>query len=346
MKQTIEISSGTIMRIILFGLLLFFLYLIREVVAIVFLSIVIASAVGPAAKWFEKYYLPRVVGVLIVYLAAFAVLSLTFYLIIPPIFFEISDFLNTTDLNLSEISFKFMPDIYTGTKVQSSVSGVTEKIASASEKFLSQVAQGFFGTVSAVFGGAMSFVLIVIISFYLSVQKGGIEHFLKIVTPSSYEDYILGLWERSQRKIGRWLRGQLLLGLLIGSLVFIGLTLLGIKYAISLALLSAIFELIPIFGPIMAAIPAIIFGFLQAPWLGLAVLILYVVIQQFENHLIYPLVVRKIIGVPPILVILSLIIGGKLAGFFGILLSVPVAVILIEILNDIAARKQKDYSSN
>jgi len=339
-KQIIEITSGTIVRIILFGLLLFVLYLIRDIVAVVFLSIVIASAVGPAAKWFQKYYLPRVLGVIVVYLIAFTVLGFAFYLIIPLIFSEVSSFLNASDINVSDISSKFIVGFYGEQKTQSVFSDIAKQFSSAAEKFLSQITQGFFETISAIFGGAVSFFLIIVLSFYLSVQEGGIEHFLKIVTPSAYEQYILDLWRRSQKKIGRWLRGQILLGILVGALVFIGLSILKVKYALSLAIFSAIFELIPIFGPILAAIPAVIFGLMQEPWLGLAILVLYVIIQQFENHLIYPLVVRKVIGIPPILVILSLIVGGKLAGFFGILLSVPAAVVLMEILNDIAAKKQ------
>ena len=179
------------------------------------------------------------------------------------------------------------------------------------------------------------------ISFYLSVQEHGIENFLRIVTPLEHEAYILDLWQRSQRKLGRWFQGQILLGVLVGVMVFLGLTILNIKYAISLAILAAIFEIIPVFGPIMAAIPAVVIAFIQAPLSGLMVLGLFIIVQQFENHLIYPLVVRKTIGVPPLLVVISLVIGGTLGGFYGIILSVPTAAVLVEFLNDIASRKAR-----
>jgi predicted PurR-regulated permease PerM len=190
----------------------------------------------------------------------------------------------------------------------------------------------------------MSFILIIIISFYLSVQRNGLENFLKIITPVEYEDYILDLWKRSRRKIGRWIQGQILLGILVGVLVFLGLTILGVEYALTFALLAAVFELIPIFGPILASIPPIAVAFLQSPTLALAVLALFVIIQQFENHLIYPLVVRKIVGVPPILVILSLIIGVKIGGFFGILLAIPAVTVAMEFFNDMAAKKHPTSS--
>jgi predicted PurR-regulated permease PerM len=159
-----------------------------------------------------------------------------------------------------------------------------------------------------------------------------------------HEEYIIGLWKRSQKKIGKWLQGQILLGLLVGIFVFLGLTILGVKYALLLGILSTVFEIIPVFGPVMAAIPAIAVAFIQAPILGLSTLGLYVIVQQFENHLIYPLVVRKTIGVPPLLVIIAIVVGGKLAGIYGIMLSVPLAAVLIEFLNDLAERKKRARS--
>jgi predicted PurR-regulated permease PerM len=181
--------------------------------------------------------------------------------------------------------------------------------------------------------------MLIVISFYLSVQERGIENFLRIVTPLEHERYILDLWQRSQQKIGRWMQGQMLLGLLVGVLVYLGLTVLQVKYALLLAILTAMFELIPVFGPIMAAIPAIAVASIQGPFLALLVTGLYIIIQQLENHLIYPLVVRKTVGVPPLLVVLSLIVGGTLGGFFGIILAVPIASILVELLDDLAKRK-------
>ena len=121
------------------------------------------------------------------------------------------------------------------------------------------------------------------------------------------------------------------MGVLVGVLVFLGLSILGVKYALLLAILSGLFEIIPVFGPIISAVPAIGIAFTQKPILGLSVLIPYSIVQQFENHLIYPLVVRKTIGIPPLLVIISIFIGGTLAGFFGILLAVPMATVFVDL---------------
>jgi len=188
----------------------------------------------------------------------------------------------------------------------------------------------------------LSFILIIVFSFYFAVQEYGIANFLKIVTPIEHEKYIIDLWKRSQLKIGRWMQGQILLALFIGILVYLGLMILGVKYALLLAILAAVTELIPLFGPILAAIPAILIGFLDGgTTLGLMVLGLYVIIQQFENHLIYPLVVKKVVGVPPLMVIIALLIGAQLAGFLGIIIAVPVAAALMEFVNDIEKDKKK-----
>ena len=201
------------------------------------------------------------------------------------------------------------------------------------------VATRFGQMVTVIFGRFFRFVVVVVISFWLAVQPNGIENFLRIITPIDREKYVIDLWKRSQRKIGSWLQGQLLLGLIIGVLVFLGLMILGVKYALVLALLAAVFELIPFFGPILSAVPAVLLGFSSSVTLGLMTIGLFIIIQQFENHLIYPLVVKKIIGVPPLVVILSILIGAQLAGFLGIILAVPAAAVLMEVASDLEKSK-------
>lgn len=331
----IEISTGTFLRLIFVVLGFAFLYLIRDVVSIILLSVVIASAIEPAAQWFMNYRLPRILSVLLVYIIAFAILTVSFSIIIPPLFDEITAVSPESFIkSASGAFFELVPQIPV------SISEAIIGLINNSRVYLEQLAGGFFQATSVVFGGALSFILVVVISFYLAVQERGIENFLRIVTPIEYERYILDLWSRARRKIGAWLQSQILLGVLIGVMVYIGLTILQIKFALSLAIIAAIFELIPVFGPVLAAIPAVLVAFLQSPALGLIVIVFYFIVQQFENHLIVPVVFKKSVGVPPILVVISLIVGGELGGFFGLILAVPLAAVLVEFLNDVAARKQ------
>lgn len=206
---------------------------------------------------------------------------------------------------------------------------------------------GMVRSLSVFFGGFLSLILIVVLSFYLAAQEKGIENFLRLISPVKSRSYVVSLWKRSQEKIGLWFQGQMLLGVLVGVLAFLGLTILGIESALFLAVIMMVFEIIPVFGPILAAVPGVAIAFTEGirgvdPGLtaGLFVALFYFIIQQFESHLIYPLVVRKVIGIPPVLVIVALVVGAKMAGFLGILLSVPITAIIMEFLNDLAKERK------
>jgi predicted PurR-regulated permease PerM len=163
---------------------------------------------------------------------------------------------------------------------------------------------------------------------------------LKIVAPVRHESYVLDLWKRSQRKIGQWMQGQLLLSLIVGLLTYIGLTILGVRDTLVLSLFIAVCEFVPLFGPILGAVPAVLFSYLDSGFtLALLVAGMYLVIHQLENQLIYPLVVRKIVGINPIIVIVSLIAGYELLGFLGMVIAVPLATIGMEYLRDVERGK-------
>ncbi len=339
----ITITSGTIWKAIFALILVALIYFLRDLVLVVLTSVVIASAVEPLAVWGKRYKIPRTLTVICVYvLIAGAILGLLI-VFMPPVVTEFLNFAEDLPAKLSSFDFtSLLPgnlgDIPADSNFFSEFS--FENLAESIQKFFGGLSQGFFGAVSTIFGGALSFVLILVLSFYLSVQEKGIENFIRVVTPINKEAYLVSLWRRSQAKIGKWIQGQFILALIIGILVYLGLRIFtDVEYVLLLAVLAGLFEIIPVFGPIIAAVPALILGFAISPGTGLVVFLIYVIIQQFENHLIYPLVVTKIVGVPPLLVILALVVGAKLAGFLGIILSVPAAAVLVEILHDIEKEK-------
>jgi predicted PurR-regulated permease PerM len=340
----ISISTGTLFRIALVGLLFWMLFFFRDLVLVLLTAIVIASAIEPLTKWLTKYKIPRILAVIFIYLSFAVFIVGIFYFFLPPLLSDMAGLLGALPQHVETLEFKnpFGGSLFG----EETIGSNTAKEAFSLKETLLELRGSIFNasggvlkSLSAVFGGLFGLLLIVVISFYLAVQERGIENFLRLITPLKHEKYIVSLWERSQKKIGLWMQGQLLLGLIVGVLVYLGLTVLGVKYAFLLAVLSAMFELIPAFGPVLAAIPAVMIGLLDGLTLGLMVLGLYVIIQQFENHLIYPLVVRKVVGVSPIMVIIALIIGAKLAGFLGILLSVPIAAALMEFADDVQKEK-------
>lgn len=327
----ISINFETIVKTTLFLLLLWVLFVLKNVVLVVLTAIVIASAMEPAVTWFVRHRIPRVFSVLVVYALLVVALALLLYAFFPVLLEEVSGLLATVPSYTETLG---SPGSFGALLGDSSVSlySVVQELRSA----FATASGGVLQTVSLVFGGLAGFILVIVFSFYFSVQETGVDDFLRIVTSTKYEQKVISLWKRSQIKIGLWMQGQLLLGVIVGVLVYLGLTILGVPYALLLALLAALFELIPVFGPILSAIPALIIAFTTGgTTLGLLVIGLYLIIQQFENHLIYPLVVTKVVGVPPLLVILALIVGAQLAGFLGVILSVPAAAVIQELVADI-----------
>src|SRR3989344_2085478 len=314
-RQIIEISTNTILKILLFLLGIAALYLVRDVVLILLLSIVIASGIDPGVRKLQRFRFPRPIAVLTIYIVTIALFAFVFYLLVPPFVDEMRNFAKTFPYSLEATVAYFQNQFNIATSSAPEYVLISaDSLTSQLETFVNNNLSSFFSAGSAVgssvFGGLVSFVFVVVLSFYFSVQENGIAHFLRIITPLEYEAYVIDLWTRSQYKIGKWLQGQILLGVLIGILVYAGLTILDVKYALILA-------------PILAV------------W----VILLYIIVQQMENHLIYPLVVRKALGVPPLLVIISLLVGGKLAGFIGLVLAVPIAAVFLEYVNDIAKEK-------
>lgn len=336
---TIHVGIGTMIKFILVLVGFYTLYLLRDLVLVLLTSIVLASSVEPAAKWFIHHRFPRTLAVLAVYALFLSLFGVMFFFFLPPLLKDFSQFFASLPKYFSFLDqwnpWSDVLDYQTIlNNIASSFTGDAANIGGAAD-----AAGGIVRTVGGVFHGIINFILILVISFYLAVQEKGIENFLKIIVPLKNEKYVIDLWYRSQHKIGRWMQGQIILGVMVGVLVYLGLIILGVQHAFLLAIVAATFELIPVFGPTIAAVPAVILGFADSASLGLMVIAFYIIIQQFENHLIYPVVVRKVVGVPPILVIIALLIGVNLAGFMGVILSVPLAAALMEFVNDVEKRK-------
>ena len=339
-ENTIRISAGTIAKVIIIGLLFWVFFILKDLVLVILLSIVVASAVEPGAQWFIRRKIPRLFSVIIIYLfIAICLIGLIYFLLVPllsessdflrnfPSYFNVNDFTDT----ISNNSFLSSQTFFTG--ITNSID--LEDIIGQINTIIGSITSNAFGTIASIFGGLLSFFLAIILSFYLSVEEDGVEKFLKAITTIKHEKYVVALWKRSQRKIGLWMQGQLVLAIIIGMLVYLGLVLLNVPNALLLAVLAAGFEIIPLFGPILASIPAIMISFVSGG-LPLAVLVagLYIIVHQFENQLIYPLVVKKVVGVSPVVSILALTAGWQLAGFLGLILSVPVAAAIIEFFVD------------
>lgn len=342
--NTLNISTGSILRFFMVLLGLYLIYYLRDIVLVILTSIVIASFVESAVGRMKRFGMGRVSSVVFLYVSIILILSGIFYLFAPVLITEIYNFSTflTSYIPDSQFLNYFQNDAFSGAKdIVTTLSkdfSITSLLAT-SKIFIKNLSAGFFQTLSAAFGSIFNLIMVVIISFYLSIQEKGIENFLRIVIPQKHEDYAVDLWERTRHKIALWIKGQMVLGLIIGILVYLVLSLLGVQYALLMAILTAIFELVP-YGFLLAAVPAVAFSFASG---GLSSSLMvagaYLIIHQFEVYLLAPLIIKRVIGLSPLVMILAVLIGFELAGTWGLILSVPVAVAVMEFLNDIEKEK-------
>ncbi len=327
-------------KIIVILILLYFLYLISDILIILFFSLVFASAFDPTVDWLAKRKIPRSIGILLIYLVLFTVVSLIIYLIIPPITQEVTELSQNFPSYLEKVISAF-----SRLKAYSLEHGILDNIKNGLNNLTSNLpnaAGGVFTTLTGIFGGIVSFFLILVLTFYMVVEEDAMKKLIWSIAPQKHQAYIMLLISRMQKKIGLWLRGQLVLCLSIFILVYLGLLILNVKYALVLALIAGLTEFVPFFGPIIGVIPAIFLAFFQSPPLALFVAALYYIVQLLENHILVPKIMQKAVGLNPIISIVALLIGFKIAGVIGAIISIPVVTALSVFIKDMFDSKETE----
>lgn len=340
----ISISTGTIIRVVLVLLCLFLLWFLRDLVLVVLTAIVIASFIDSSIPHLQKIGFNRIFGIVLLYAISLLTMFGIFYLFAPLLITEVynlSSFLSAYFPDVSFLNF-FQNEAFSGAKsIVSSLSGhfSISTLLSVSKAFVLNLSSGFFQVLSVAFGSIFNFILIILVSFYLSIQEKGIESFLRIIAPIQYENYVVDLWIRSSHKIGLWVRGQMLIGFVVGVLIYLILSLLGIEYALLLAIIAGVTEMVP-YGIWVAMIPAFAFSYLSSG-ISSALMVAgaYLIMHQFEVFLFAPLIIKKIVGLSPIVIILAVVVGFELGGPWGAILAIPTAVVLMEFLNDLEKDK-------
>jgi len=341
----VSITSNTVFAALFIVAGAYVFWLLRDLALLILTAIVIASAIEPGIAIFIRQSIPRFIAALLVYLLVFGSVFSLLYFFFPPIIADATSFLSA------------MPKYLDTLNAQSSFQGIANATGFIGN---SQGTQSFVNTLLSLqsiftadsggilqlfvtfFGGIFSLVLVIVLSFYFALQDTGVDDFLRMIMPVAYEEYSVNLWKRSQKKIGLWMQGQVLLSVIIGILVYLGLLIIGIPYALLLSVFTAVAEIIPVFGSLIAGATVTVVAYSNGGIpLGLIVAGFFIVVNQFESNLIYPLIVKKIVGIPPLLVIVALIAGYTLAGFLGVLLSVPVAAVVLEFITDFDKRKRR-----
>lgn len=308
MPKKIEISHKTIIFTVLFLLSLWFLYQIREIIFLVFVAFILMSAFKPWADFFERYRIPRLVSVIVIYIAIIATIAYGASTILPD--------LVSQSIHLGESLPKYLSSVAPFLKIDQQF--ITQQVAPFGENVL-KLTIGVFTNIITLFS-------LIIISFYLLIERKNFLSHLSNITEESKARKWIEIIAVIEERLGSWVRGQMLLAITIGIATYIGLSIIGIPYALSLAILAGILEIVPIIGPIISAIPAILIALTGSSFLAVITVATYFIIQQAESHIIVPLVMKTTVGLPPLVTIISLMIGAKVGGIGGALLAIPVVV--------------------
>ena len=338
-----SLLSVTKATLVVIGLVILtqFLSEISEILLIFFIAYLFSAALHPTVKSLERYRIPKAVSIILIYILLLLLLGFFITQLVPLIAIQIIELarnlsqivssIDTTGTNSDNfIVQQIKPFIDSFAKdinkdlIINEAKQYLESIGTQLQSF----AGNTFAVIKTVFQGLLNFVLVLILTFFLTIEEKGVNNFFISLFPSKHGQYIIEKIETVKQKVGFWLRGIVTMMVIMFSLTLTGLLILGVDYALTLAMMIGIAELIPVVGVILSSIAAILVAFNQSPWLGVWVLGLYILLQQLEGHIIVPLVMRKAVGLSPIVIILSMLVGFTTLGILGMIIAIPVATSL------------------
>ncbi len=329
--KVITISTGTIIRALLILLALGVLYLIRDIVGLFLVAVLISVLIEPLADKLGRIGLPRGLAVALIYLVGIAALVGVLILIIPPLLTEFSQLVTVFAPAIEHSPFAGLKHLVdTGAFSQGFGTFASTIQQAGLLRSLPQLAD----LASGAFGGILGVFVILVLAYYMVSQENILRRGIAHLAPAEYQPFVNQLFTKIRDKLGYWLRGQLLIMFVIGALDFIALSVLGIPYALVLALFAGLVEVVPFIGPNVSVLPAIVIAFSVSPVHAILVTAAYFVIQQLESNFLAPKIMQKATGLNPIVVILAILIGFELGGTLGLqgslvgaLLAIPVAMI-------------------
>lgn len=363
--QRVEISSRSVAKatvtILLILLFAYFLYSIQTLLILFFISLFFSATLDPAVDWLETKGVPRAVGIILVFILLFTVVIGIIGSMVPVLIAQISSLVSYfTDATLNFFinleagkNLLFIPEPYRewiiNTVNSANLETVVKQLVSNFSNFSDQiqnVASGSLKTLGSTVGagvsvagsiasGLFNFILVLFLTFFMVVDTRGVSTFFHSLFPKKYGNYINEKTHAIRKQIGAWVRGQMALSLIMFTMTFIGLLIVGMgEYAVTLALVMAIGEFIPYIGPIIFlsfALPvAFGFGFTVV----IKLLIFYAILQFVEGNIFVPAVMNKAVGLSPIVVLLVLLIGWQFLGVIGAIIAVPVTTAIAIFVSD------------
>lgn len=325
MVRKFEISEKTIIFAVLFPLALYFLWIVRELLFSLLIAFILMSALKPLAEYLTRYKIPRVPAVFIVFITFVVFFVSLFFLIIPPIITE------------TTILVKNFPSI-----VQSINPELRQYVdLSSLSQVIPSVTNNIFSILGSLFSNLLFVVTTLFFTVYFMLERDLVRRVLHPYMKKQEVEHYARIIESAEKKFTSWFWGQLSLMTLVGLMTYIGLNLIGVRYSLPLAVLAGLLEVVPNIGPIIASVPAVLIGLSDNNFVGFSTLALYFIIQQLENALIVPLIMKRAVGYSPIITLIALIIGGKIGGVIGVLLSIPLLILAETIISELLRVNKK-----
>lgn len=328
MTSRIEISHRTIIFTVFFLIGLWLILKIKDILFLLFIAFILMSALRPLVDWLEKFKIPRVISIILIYALAIVFFVISFAEVIPSLIYQTTRLITQMPIFLTKV----VPSL--GIDIKS----LTAQIAPISENIVNLTL--------GIFSNIFTTMTILILTFYFLLERNHTENFLVNFIGEESAKRAISVVSLIEKRLGAWVASELFLMTVIGVFSYIGLTLLRVDFALPLAIIAGLLEAVPMIGPIISAIPAILVGLASSPVLAFSVIALYVIIQQVENNIIIPIVMKRGVGISPILTILALLVGGRLGGIGGAILAIPGVLVLEIILQEFLFKTTKEPTKN
>ncbi len=324
LPQAITISSGTIIRSLLIVLVLGFLYLIRDVLVMFFAALFLAVLIDPLADYLERAHIPRGLAALMVYVVGLLLVLGALVLVVPPVLLELQNFSSFFAPFFGELSGQInYTELFSWKATTANISQLLTTIRGAG---VSAAVPQILEIGSTAFGAVVAVSVVLVLAFFLVAEKTALVKAIAFVAPAEYQPFVMQVSVKIRERLGAWLRGQLLLMLAVFVLTYLVLSILGVPYALILALLAGLFEVIPFIGPWLSAIPGVVLALSLSPLHALLTAGAYMLIQMIENNFLVPKIMQKVSGLNPIISLLAVLISWRIGGLAGVILSIPLVM--------------------
>ncbi len=327
-KHAVIVSPSIVVFTVALLLSLYFLYLVWTIVILLFLAFIIMTALHPAVDFFTyKLRVPRIVSISFVYLVVISGIIGLIALILPALGSQALQLVRSTNI-------PFLQDELRNLRL------TVSEITALADQVGSSVTVAF-NIINSTFSSLFTFFTLIIMAVYMTIDRPHLHK--KIMWFSKKKEHVAlaeQFLDTVEQQLGGWVRGQVVLMILIGVITFIGLTLLGIPYALPLALLAGFLEILPNLGPTIAAVPAVAIALITInPVMAGIVTLFYVVVQQLENNVIVPRIMQKSADVNPLIAIVVILAGWEVSGVVGALLGVPAYIVIRSIYSQFFAKR-------